>query len=202
MGSTDAPLELWLLRGSGLEAPPPELEDEYNYLNTLISAIQLVRSGVTMTMDMAWPSKHHPVIQAYLDLGLDLIHAPAMRSQNGYVYESDNKFVASLPVELRKRIDGQRLGLTGVYYPADTYLKTWDTLLSEFGSRIQLVIAPDGPEWCSEEELRLAAKHAREKEVCLHLHNSESPLERQWALRRDETGRLPSTHPQQCISGT
>lgn len=73
MGSVDAPLELWLLRASGLDGPAPEVEDEFNYLNTLVSAIQLVRSGVTMTMDLAWPVKHGPVIQAYLDLGLDLI---------------------------------------------------------------------------------------------------------------------------------
>jgi 5-methylthioadenosine/S-adenosylhomocysteine deaminase len=45
------------------------------------------------------------------------------------------------------------------------------------------VNAPDGPEWCSEAELRLAAKHAADKGACLHLHNSESPLERQWALQ-------------------
>lgn len=118
MGSVDAPLELWLLMASGLDAPPPELEDEYNYLNTLISAIQLVRSGVTTTMDMAWPNKHNPVVQAYLDLGLDLIYAPAMRSQDGYVYESDEKFIATLPQDLRKRIDGQGLGLTGIYFPS------------------------------------------------------------------------------------
>jgi cytosine/adenosine deaminase-related metal-dependent hydrolase len=182
MGSTDAPLELWLLRASGLDAPPAELEDEFNYLNTLISAIQLVRSGVTTTMDMAWPNNHHPVIQAYLDLGLDLVYAPAMRSQNGYVYEADDKFLSTLPGDLRKRIEGQGLGLTGVYFPATTYFERWDALHSEFGDRIQLVIAPDGPEWCSEDELRLAAKRAAQSGACLHLHNTESPLERQWAL--------------------
>src|SRR5262245_11039603 len=68
MGVPDSPLELWLLRGSGLDAPAPEIEDDYNYLNTLVSAIQLVRSGVTTTMDLAWPDRHRPVIQAYLDL--------------------------------------------------------------------------------------------------------------------------------------
>src|SRR5437868_5707153 len=112
MGLPDSPLELWLLRGSGLEAPDPEVEEEFNYLNTLVSAIQLVRSGVTLTMDMAWPTNHRPVIQAYLDLGLDLIYAPAMRSQNGYVYGPDDKFLATLPADLRQSIAGQGLGLT------------------------------------------------------------------------------------------
>jgi cytosine/adenosine deaminase-related metal-dependent hydrolase len=134
-------------------------------------------------MDMAWPNNHHPVIQAYLDLGLDLIYAPTMRSQDGYVYESDEKFVASLPADLRKRIDGQGLGLTGVYFPAGPYFEKWDALHAEFGDRIQLVIAPDGPEWCSEAELRLAAERAAQKGACLHLHNTESPLERQWGLQ-------------------
>ncbi len=183
MGLPDVPLELWLLRASGLDGPAPEFEDEFNYLNTLVSAIQLVRSGVTMTMDMAWPANHTPVIQAYLDLGLDLIYAPVLRSQNGYVYGSDEEFLAMLPTELRHRVEDQGLGLTGVYNSGDTYFKTRDELLAKFGDRIQLVIAPDGPEWCTEAELRLAAQTAAAEGACLHLHNSESPLERQWALQ-------------------
>jgi 5-methylthioadenosine/S-adenosylhomocysteine deaminase len=193
MGVPDAPLELWLLRGSGLEAPAPEVEEEFNYLNTLVSAIQLVRSGVTLTMDMAWPADHRPVIQAYLDLGLDLIYAPALRSQNGYVYGPDEEFLALLPAELRQRVAGQGLGLTGVYKSADPYFETWAELDAEFGDRIQLVVAPDGPEWCSAGELRLAARRAAAAGACLHLHNSESPLERQWALqtrRQTMTGYL------------
>jgi 5-methylthioadenosine/S-adenosylhomocysteine deaminase len=183
MGLLDSPLELWLLRGSGLDAPDPEVEEEFNYLNTLVSAIQLVRSGVTLTMDMAWPANHRPVIQAYLDLGLDLIYAPVLRSQNGYVYGSDEEFLATLPAELRQRVAGQGFGLTGIYKSADPYFETWAELNAEFGDRIQLVIAPDGPEWCSETELRQAAQRAAADGACLHLHNTESPLECQWALR-------------------
>lgn len=193
MGSVDCPLELWLLRGSALDGPSPEEEDDFNYLNTLVSAMQLLHSGITTTMDMAWPNNHSPVIQAYLDLGLDLIYAPALRSQNGYVYGSDQEFLASLPADLRKRVIGEGYGLTGIYFPGDVYFNTWDKLKAEFGDRIQLVIAPDGPEWCSEAELRQAAKHAAANDACLHLHNSESPLERQWALRtrnRTMTGYL------------
>src|SRR5262245_60228083 len=58
MGSVDLPLELWLLRGSGLDGPSPEEEDDFNYLNTLVSAMQLLHSGVTTTVDMAWPNNH------------------------------------------------------------------------------------------------------------------------------------------------
>lgn len=183
MGLPDSPLELWLLRGSGLGVPTPEVEEEFNYLNTLVSAIQQVRSGVTSTLDMAWPADHRPVIKAYLDLGLDLIYAPVLRSQNGYVYGSDEDFLATLPVELRQGVTGQGFGLTGIYKLAEPYFETWAELNAEFGDRIQLVIAPDGPEWCSEAELRLAAQRAAADGACLHLHNTESPLERQWALR-------------------
>jgi cytosine/adenosine deaminase-related metal-dependent hydrolase len=188
MGAVDAPLELWLLRASGLDAPPPDAEDEFNYLITLVSAMQLVRSGVTLTMDMAWPTNHRPVIQAYLDLGLDLVYAPTLRSQNGYVYEPDENFLASLPNELRQRVVGQGLGLTGVYKPAGPYFDTWTELKAEFGDRVQLAIAPDGPEWCSEAELRQTTQRAKKDGACVHLHNTESPLERQWALQtRNQT---------------
>jgi 5-methylthioadenosine/S-adenosylhomocysteine deaminase len=195
MGIADVPLELWLLRASGLDFPSPELEAEFNYLNTIVAAIQLVRSGVTLTMDMSWPNDHQPVIQAYLDLGLDLIYAPTMRSQNGYVYEADEQFLKMLPAALQSRIADQGLGLTGSYFPANTYFKIWEELQAKFGDRIQLVIACDGAEWCSEDELRLAAKRAASARACIHLHNSESPLERQWALRtknKTMTGYLAS----------
>jgi 5-methylthioadenosine/S-adenosylhomocysteine deaminase len=188
MGTVDSPLELWLLRASGQSSPPPDAEDEFNYLITLVSAIQLVRSGVTLTIDMAWPSNHRPVIQAYLDLGLDLVYAPTMRSQYGYVYEPDEKFLATLPSELRQRVVGQELGLTGVYRPAGPYFETWTELKAEFGNRVQFAIAPDGPEWCSEAELRETAKRSEKEGACVHLHNTESPLERQWALQtRNQT---------------
>ena len=136
-----------------------------------------------LTMDMAWPANHRPVIQAYLDLGLDLIYAPTLRSQNGYVYGPDEDFLATLPAELRQRVVGNGLGLTGSISPRTLTSRPGPSSNADFGDRIQMVIGPDGPEWCSETELRLAAQRATAEGACLHLHNSESPLERQWALQ-------------------
>src|SRR5438445_639856 len=97
----------------------------------------LIRGAQVLTLD-----RGRPVIQAYLDLGLDLIYAPTLRSQNGYVYGPDEEFLATLPAELRQRVAGQGLGLTGIYKSADPYFDTWAELGAEFGDRIQLVVAP------------------------------------------------------------
>jgi 5-methylthioadenosine/S-adenosylhomocysteine deaminase len=184
MGATsDAPLELFMLAMSGLELPEGESANEFNYLNTLVSALQLIHSGVTTTLDMSLSSNHQAMIQAYLDLGLDLIYAPTSRTQLGYVYAEDETFLASLPAELQAKVRGKGLGLTGGYSHPDQYWQSWLNLKAEFGDRIQLIIAPDGPEWCSEDELKLWCERAQQEETYLHLHNSESPMEMQWALQ-------------------
>jgi 5-methylthioadenosine/S-adenosylhomocysteine deaminase len=183
MGATlDAPLELFLLRMSGFELPP-EVATEFAYVNTLVSALQLVRSGVTTTLDMSSSSNHLSIIQAYLDLGLDLIYAPTTRTQLGYVYTDDAEFLSTLPAELQFRIAGKNLGLTSGYKSPEDYWQQWLALQAEFGDRIQLIITPDGPEWCSEAELKLWCDRAAQQNTCLHLHNSESPMEMQWALK-------------------
>jgi len=106
MGATpDLPLEPFMLRASGFEVPP-DLEAEFSRLNTLVSAIQLVRSGVALTIDMPLSSNHRPVLDAYRMLGLDVVYAPTLRTQNGFVYDDDARFLASLPMELRARIEG------------------------------------------------------------------------------------------------
>lgn len=183
MGATpDGPLERFMLRMSGFEIPT-ELEAEFSRLNTLVSAIQLVRSGVACTMDMPLTAQHRPILDAYRALGLDLIYAPTIRTQLGYVYADDDAFLATLPATLRSRIHGRGLGLTGGYLDPETYWRDWQALKAEFGADIQFVIAPDGPEWCSEAQLRQWRTRAEAEGACLHLHNSESPMEMQWAVQ-------------------
>jgi cytosine/adenosine deaminase-related metal-dependent hydrolase len=183
MGATpDLPLEPFMLRASGFEVPS-DLEAEFSRLNTLVSAIQLVRSGVALTIDMPLSSNHRPVLDAYRTLGLDVVYAPTLRTQNGFVYDDDARFLASLPVELRARVEGHGYGLTAGYTPLETYLDGWLALRAEYGATVQFALAPDGPEWCSETELRRLRAFASEHGACLHLHNSESPMEMQWALK-------------------
>lgn len=180
--AVDAPLERFMLRMSGFEIPS-ELDDEFSFLNTLVSAIQLVRSGVSCTMDMPLTSNHRPILNAYAALGLDLIYAPTIRTQHGYVYEDDEVFLSSLPASLRKKVHGLGLGLTGGYLDPDSYWQDWLMLRSEYGHDVQFVIAPDGPEWCSRALLKLWRDRAESEGACIHLHNSESPMEMQWALQ-------------------
>ncbi len=182
MGATpDGPLERFMLHMSGFEIPAA-LEAEFSYLNTLVSAIQLVRSGVACTMDMPLTANHRPILDAYEALGIDLIYAPTIRTQLGYVYADDDSFLATLPADLRARVDGRGLGLTGGYLDPEQYWREWLELKAERGARVQFVIAPDGPEWCSEEQLKSWRVRADREGACLHLHNSESPMEMQWAL--------------------
>jgi len=183
MGATpDGPLERFMLRMSGFEIPA-SLEAEFSYLNTIVSAVQLVRSGVACTIDMPLTANHRPIVDAYRTLGLDLIYAPTIRTQLGYVYADDDAFLATLPAHLRTQVEGQGLGLTGGYLDPEQYWQDWLALKAEHGEHVQFVIAPDGPEWCSEAQLRRWRERADREGACLHLHNSESPMEMQWALQ-------------------
>ena len=148
--ATDPPLELLVQYFAAMEFPEDIDADEFLYLNTLVSALQLVRSGVTATVDMNNGDVHKPVIQAYLDLGLDLVFAPVARTQLGYVYADDEEFLASLPDDLRRKVDGKGFGQTGGYQSPEEYWQDWQDLKTCYGDRIQLVISPDGPQWCSE----------------------------------------------------
>jgi cytosine/adenosine deaminase-related metal-dependent hydrolase len=195
--SEDLPLERFLLRLSqfeipaDLDAPEARGDTSFTWLTTLVGAIQLLRSGVAVTIDMALGDRHDAAIDAYETLGLGCVYAPTARTRNGYVYGDDADFLATLPDTLRAAVLREGgLGLTGAYVDPDAYVTDWRRLhraAADRGRGTVLAVAPDGPEWVTADQLRRLSRLAREHGAPLHLHNSESPMEMQWARHTHAT---------------
>jgi 5-methylthioadenosine/S-adenosylhomocysteine deaminase len=103
LGSPDMPLELWFV--TRMVARNLNL-----YLDTLYSAFEMIASGVTTVQHIhGWtPGKLAEVdkgidglIRAYEDIGMRVSYSFAVRDQNRLVYQHDQDFIASLPIELR-----------------------------------------------------------------------------------------------------
>ena len=190
LGYSDEPGEIGLFRTfSDLGIPDPRVAGEFAYLNTLASALQLLRSGVTTTLDMAWGGRsvgqpHDPSIQSYRTLGLGLIFAPIARDRSAYVYGEDDDFLASLPASLAKRIKEARLGQSLRVAP-DEYIEEWEVLHGKFadGELVHLIAALDGPAWCTARLTSRIGEWAHRHQIPIHLHNAESKLEANWAQR-------------------
>lgn len=199
LGYSDEPGEIGLFRTfshAGL-ADASEAAD-YSYLNTLVSACQLLRSGVTSLMDMAWGGRsagvdHRHAIQAYQDLGLAVIFAPIARDRAAFVYGDDEEWLATLPPALADRIRAAGLGQsTGMQ--SEAYTDEWQDLYDahDDGDRIRMMVALDGPVWCSDDLVRQVASWARRHSLPVQLHNAESKLEVNWAL--DTLGQSTTAH--------
>jgi 5-methylthioadenosine/S-adenosylhomocysteine deaminase len=102
LGSPDLPLELWPADRIG--ARKVDL-----YLDTLYSAFELIRSGVTTVqhLHIRYPGGIEDVkegagtvIRAYQDLGMRVSYSYGIRDQNVLVYEANEEFLARLPAAL------------------------------------------------------------------------------------------------------
>lgn len=169
----------------------------FSYLNTLVSATQLIKSGITTTIDMAWGGKstgieHDFAIKAYTNLGLSIVFAPIARDRAAYVYGDDDEFLAMLPAKLAQQIKNADLGQSDKI-AAEDYIEEWSDLRSGFANDLtHLIVALDGPVWCSD-ELSIKLSNWAIKQGCpLHMHNAESKLEVDWAL--NQLGKTSTRH--------
>jgi 5-methylthioadenosine/S-adenosylhomocysteine deaminase len=102
LGSLDYPLELWF--ASRLSARQVDF-----YLDTLYSAFEMIESGITTVQHIhgwlpgpatRWPELTAKVLKAYEDIGMRVSYCFGVRTQNHFVYESNNEFVTRLPASI------------------------------------------------------------------------------------------------------
>jgi cytosine/adenosine deaminase-related metal-dependent hydrolase len=185
LGSPDMPLELWfvtrmVMRGVNL------------YLDTLYSAFEMIASGVTTVQHLhGWlPGKFDQVdrgcdeaIRAYEDVGMRVSYSFAVRDQNRLVYQRDEDFVASLPVELRGPM---RSWYDRFQLSLDDHIALFQSLYSRHHNkrRVKIQLAPANLHWCSDEALTKLAEAARTYRVPLHMHLLETAYQKEYARRR------------------
>jgi 5-methylthioadenosine/S-adenosylhomocysteine deaminase len=185
LGSPDMPLELWFVTRMVMRSVDL-------YLDTLYSAFEMIASGVTTVQHLHGWAPGTPaqvetaadkVIRAYQDIGMRVSYSFAVRDQNRLVYQRDEDFVASLPVELRgpmqRWYDRFQLSL-------DDHIALFESLHGRHHDkrRVRIQLAPANLHWCSDAALARLADTSRKFRVPLHMHLLETAYQKEYAWRR------------------
>jgi cytosine/adenosine deaminase-related metal-dependent hydrolase len=170
------PLELWLLH---LKARVERLGPRDVYVMTALGALEMLRTGTTTACDMAqtgpWPSDEmiDAVAQAYVDVGLRASIAPQFGDLP--FHHGVAGLAELLPADVRREIEGRpgfpRAEALGALRRA---IDRWD---GAAGGRLRLGLGPSIATVCSDELLRECAELARERQVPLQIHLSETKAE-------------------------
>jgi 5-methylthioadenosine/S-adenosylhomocysteine deaminase len=190
LGCRDDPLELYGLSVLGM--PPVS-----TYADTAWAAMRMVRSGVTTVLHSGylrdWGKLEVEVragLSAYDAIGLRVAYALPIFDQNTFVYEDDDRFLASLPPPLAKRARRalSAMGRSSV----DEYLDLFAELRDEYrdSPRLRIMLGPVGPEWCSDDLLSKIRSTADVASCGIHLHCLESPFQREYFRRLHGEGVL------------
>lgn len=168
------PLMLYAYPFDPALAPSPELI----YLRTLIVAIEALRNGVTCLLDdcIELPSQNHEqlaaVFRAYGDAGI-------RANCSGHVI--NKQFMDTLPYA-RRFLSDELLELFGAAPPPTTehYLEFATEAVRRFhdpAGRLRYVIAPSGPQRCTDDLLAAAAEFADRHDTAYHMHVLETKVQ-------------------------
>ena len=178
-GIEDQLLEPWILSLRRARATDP-------YLDTLISAARLLRTGVTAVVDVH--SGRGPVqdyaaamgraLSAYAESGIRVAFAAGVRDQSYLVAGGDDEFLAGLPAEVRPFAE-QELPVPGAM-THDEYFATidryWETYRDH--DRVDVWFGPPGPQWVSDGFWRRIAEQAEVYDTGIQTHVAESIYEK------------------------
>ena len=172
LGSLDYPLELWF--ASRLSARPVNF-----YLDTLYSAFEMIESGITTVQHIHgwlpgpagnWPDITGKLLKAYADIGMRVSYCFGVRTQNHFVYESNDEFVSKLPPSIAADMEAL---LKPHEVPLQDYLWFFEALWKEWegqaSDRIRIQLAPANLHWCDDEALTQQNEYAQKYGVGMHI---------------------------------
>lgn len=174
-GVLDDNLEPWLVALQNGPAVDP-------YADTLLAALDTVRGGYTTIV--LFQSTGNPAdaraealarIDACRAVGLRVAFGLDVTQRNFYVYGPDP---AGLP---------PRTGLS-----TDEYISLLDDLHSHYAddAGVKIFAAPSGPEWVTDETWSAVGEWSLRRQVPLHTHCLESPLQAEHARRQHKDGLI------------
>lgn len=170
-GYLDAPLELWGERKRGLDP----------YYDAAFSAIKLIRSGIT-TSNVHRSGRNQDRLKAFVDAGLRVGFALAIADREEFVYDVNDNFLESLPLELRNR------AMIAASKPLShsTYFELVDQLVEQYSSnpRVQIQYGPVSTHWCSTKLLEDIRENASKKEISIHMHLLETVYQREFVRKK------------------
>jgi 5-methylthioadenosine/S-adenosylhomocysteine deaminase len=173
------PLEILMLYAYPLTGAAP-LGSEAIYLRTLLAGIESLKSGVTAILDdvMEVPTQGleqlGSVFRAYGDIGM-------RANVSGHVI--NRPFFETIPYleeALPERLKQKFLSIPPITL-AD-YMDFCGRAVAQFhdtaNGRLRYVVAPSGPQRCTEELLGRVAEFSRSAEVAFHIHILETRVQR------------------------
>ena len=185
LGSPDMPLELWFITRLVLRSVDL-------YLDTLYSAFEMIASGVTTVQHIQSllpgttsevNDKVNGIIRAYEDIGMRVSYCYGLRDQNRLVYQADEAFVASLPLELQEPM---RRHFARFPPSLDDTMGLFRDLLHQHAGkpRVKVQLAPANLHWCSDKALEMLAEASLTYGVPMHMHLLETAYQKEYAWRR------------------
>lgn len=152
---------------------------EDQYLSAAIGAIEMLKTGTTAAYDQFVAVPAHTeesiaaVIQAYVDVGLRAVLAPAISDM--VFYRAVPGLIESLPADLCTKVEELRARpaaeLVGI---ARETIRRWN---GAAGGRITVATAPVIPVECSDALIRGCRDLGREYGVGLHTHLAETKIQ-------------------------
>ena len=180
-GYPDALLESWILGFAGLR-------EGRVYEETLLSAANQLRSGVTSLVDVhsggGTPDEYAASVDAglgaYRQAGIRVAFATGTPTQSRLVHGAgqDEAFVLQLPADLR---DDARALLPGPdRLSGEDYLDIVAARVAAFAGhpRIEVWFAPPGPQWVSDALMQRIAERAEALDTRIQTHCNESFYEK------------------------
>lgn len=179
IGAFDLPLELWLVRMTGMPVVDPYLIAAAALGRQALGGVGTIMIHYTRPqMPEALFDELEMVAKAATDIGVRVAIAVAMRDQNPLGYAPDEQLLDGL--DRRDRDIVRAKLLSKVKSPKET-VRFVDELADKIESPLVSVqYGPYGVEWCSRELLQLIAERCATTGRRVHMHLLESRVQREY----------------------
>lgn len=156
------------------------------YLDTLLSAARLLRCGVTSVVDVhsgggtaeAYAARAGRALKAYDEAGMRVAFAIGYSEQSHLIAGEDEAFLASLPDDVKPIAEAYLPGPERL--DRDDFFGLFDDLWQahKHHPRIDLWLAPPGPQWVADDFMQQIGEAARRYGCGIQTHVEESFYEK------------------------
>ena len=161
------------------------------YLDTLLNATKLIRSGVTAVQHAAIARDPEnieqetlDVLRAYEDSGLRVSFATLFQDRPGLIFKDEQEFIDSLPGYLSEKVYELVGGLTEE--ATESSFRLISDLLDKYEDHplIRIAASPTGIEYCSDELIKRVSAFAKKHGIGLHMHCDETAKQHDTSYQR------------------
>ena len=179
-GALDNTLESWLF-DTRKYVPVSTYDD------LALSAVRLLKSGVTTTMHnhllknpAEFEQEFDEGLQAYRDSGIRVQFNPGVRNDNPFIYGDNAAFLNDLPEELRQVLTTPP---PAGALAADNFVDAVNDLHVQHNTDMtRMGFGPLAPQWCTDDLLKEIRKAAGKLNAPVHVHAVQSIFQKVYGL--------------------